>query len=913
MSLLTTSEFKRKYPLATHDQLHAFQLFCRQLSPPAAPQVHPDCPSRSPPRDTKITTTPYIKAFQPILDNPDYSLQIETAEINPDLDIEPTGAYCIRTDASISPSLSHLYAPTGHHLFQISTNTLTSLHNDYMATRQPSNCATPFPAHLYQLLTRYKTGYREHNHTTDMRNHWATPPDLLRAIAQSFSTEMEWFASPLNHSHTIPQYCSAYKEDTLFGARHDAYKHVWTRSGQCNPEYTYDQMFKATKWAINSTLSDDPSLTIMVLPHWSSYAYEKFLHHPAVHTLATIPANQLGFVPPTHHMHADAPPARFPAAKWPVLILLVANPKGLDAFVRTQHLQQLQTTLNSYGCNITDLATNLASYTSQRNDPTEAGETFTLSQAFLAAQPLATTPPPAPPSIPLPEAFTQPPQLRYDKSQFVYTDGSKVGTAIGASVFDPTQKAVWRISFKDHDGRINTNLRAELAAIFCALSNTPARTQLHILTDSLTSLQLINTVLYNPERLRFHKHKHMLHATMAHILLRESRIICGKVRAHTNVWGNDIADMVAKQATHTDVSTSPHVCMPPGTAETDAEFTAFPNAGRGSSWLSYDKADGELWEVDDLQTHVNTLTAKTTYKHLWKRATKNEKSMPAYLKVLADTTLPGKGLCHTSIPRMKGSSLPHKQRKFVNNTRYGTLWTTVMQQRYSGQPASPAPRCPLCRLSDGIAHCLGACKHPEVHALITARHGNLAHSISTTIGSSNVGNCLLFTDAETHPPRYTQLPIWLVPPHHRTTKPDIIMITNADKNDLHTRTTALSRARRKDHHIHILEVKCPNKFGIHRTVPAALNQHTGQATHLRPIGLATHLRNNGWRVTCHALIIDNTGIVPVSTFEALSAIGLAPRVITKLIPELQLLAIQGSYAVYTKRQTLLHAMPAGIG
>ena len=368
--------------------------------------------------------------------------------------------------------------------------------------------------------------------------------------------------------------------------------------------------------------------------------------------------------------------------------------------------------------------------------------------------------------------------------------------------------------------------------------------------------------------------------------------------------------MVAKQATHATVALEPHVHMPEGTTETDVLFTSFPNAGRGTSWLTYPQDEGEQWEVDDLHSHVHQLLTPTTYQHLLARATRPRRTNNAPVRLadryqkLADTALPGKGLYPASVPCMKGTSLTHKQRKFVNNTRYGTLWTTALQHRYQGLPASSTPSCPLCHSArDGIAHCLGGCTHPHIRSLIIARHGHLASKIATAIESSGRGNCLMFVDAETHPPRYSLLPEWLAPAQHQS-KPDIVLVSNAHLNDLHDRTTPLTRAERHSHHVHLLEVKCTNAFRIHDTVDRALSQHAA---------MAQHMRLAGWQVTCHALIIDNTGIIPAVTFDALAAIGLARADISRLIPALQLAAISGSHAVYTKRLTLLHSSHAGVG
>ena len=49
----------------------------------------------------------------------------------------------------------------------------------------------------------------------------------------------------LNFNPAIPEYWSAFAEDTLFGAHHDAYSSRMTAFGYMNPEYEEDELEKA--------------------------------------------------------------------------------------------------------------------------------------------------------------------------------------------------------------------------------------------------------------------------------------------------------------------------------------------------------------------------------------------------------------------------------------------------------------------------------------------------------------------------------------------------------------------------------------------------------------------------------------------------------------------------------------------
>jgi hypothetical protein len=60
-------------------------------------------------------------------------------------------------------------------------------------------------------------------------NQWATLPILQRAIQLTFQTRAEIFASPLNCSMEPGiTYCTAYLEDSSFGALYDAFSYRLT-------------------------------------------------------------------------------------------------------------------------------------------------------------------------------------------------------------------------------------------------------------------------------------------------------------------------------------------------------------------------------------------------------------------------------------------------------------------------------------------------------------------------------------------------------------------------------------------------------------------------------------------------------------------------------------------------------------
>ncbi len=97
-------------------------------------------------------------------------------------------------------------------------------------------------------------------------------------------------------------------------------------------------------------------------------------------------------------------------------------------------------------------------------------------------------------------------------------------------------------------------MRAELVAIYTAMDKFTTHEWVEIFTDSLSSLQAIRHRYTNPwAHGPQHYHHHLLLLSGTTDLLDERRsqefgTTLQKIRAHTNIRGNDLADAAAKLA-----------------------------------------------------------------------------------------------------------------------------------------------------------------------------------------------------------------------------------------------------------------------------------------------------------------------------------------------------------------------------
>ncbi len=83
-------------------------------------------------------------------------------------------------------------------------------------------------------------------------------------------------------------YCTAYPDDSAFGAFHDAFSYRWTSSCIANPDYEPKDMRKAVFYAIGSSEhTTTPFLVVMVLPVWEDtpWNYAGIRNHRNVETL----------------------------------------------------------------------------------------------------------------------------------------------------------------------------------------------------------------------------------------------------------------------------------------------------------------------------------------------------------------------------------------------------------------------------------------------------------------------------------------------------------------------------------------------------------------------------------------------------------------------------------------------------
>jgi ribonuclease HI len=174
-------------------------------------------------------------------------------------------------------------------------------------------------------------------------------------------------------------------------------------------------------------------------------------------------------------------------------------------------------------------------------------------------------------SLQLPN-FSQNLHKKFPSQYCYYTDGSFIPPKkLSENIWELARAGygIWNPLLKINISKrligLQNILRAEISAIYHTLlildqefPHEPAQ----IFTDSLNSLYLINTQIKHPTQQNNHPDKTILALIVKLLTNRTAPTILHKVRAHTNIKGNEEADKLAKESSkidlENDMSTQAH-------------------------------------------------------------------------------------------------------------------------------------------------------------------------------------------------------------------------------------------------------------------------------------------------------------------------------------------------------------------
>jgi ribonuclease HI len=485
----------------------------------------------------------------------DANVRVHPEEVNPDRDILPPDDGLPKVELTKHDAAeAHIYTGTGKHVATTTQAVFTDLLQQHKATASeplPWDTASQDTILLFKRNRVKQTD--DERQAIDMSPHrWRMCPKLCLAspmpTAQAPKSFVQEFRPPWTETQpsqrtprtllrmrrlepcTMPTHTSGLAQVSFI---HHMEKPVLSkRSGGLSPPHTKAHR-PSTSGVLACPLRTTPKLMkherVQVLLH---------LNHRQHRALVTEP-----------HWYMNMRMKHKMPKTWDDFIIALANDAGLSEYANAAAL---------YG------SLTAAAAHDQHDWPLQKVKHLRPHYPLGPPMPIAMTfqsakhpPHPAARGRRLPE-FVMPDQMLADsplqqftdKDSHWYTDGSKsrkkaLTAAVVKSMNKPDNSDNIRIHFPEnsHDLRLHTSVRAEHAALATAVRDAPAGQPVTILTDSLTSKWNIKGMLENPERYRNHKHQLVLSEIAQ--TLRTKQVSIRKVRAHSGIAGNELADGIA--------------------------------------------------------------------------------------------------------------------------------------------------------------------------------------------------------------------------------------------------------------------------------------------------------------------------------------------------------------------------------
>ena len=659
--------------------------------------------------------------------------------------------------------------------------------------------------------------------------------------------------------------------DAPFGALHNAYAQKWTGSGVFHPPHGHNSAQKALRWAVSSTYESKPTFNIGVLvcPPGTKL---KLIEHERVQVLLHLNhrRHKPPLTEPTWYMNMRMQ-YKMPKT-WDLRIVAVANDTGLSKYADSFALRgalRAAAAPHRYGWPA-DAVQDL------RSNPMP-GSPLPITKAFQKAAP---SPEPAA-QAQMTTTFEMPdqvlahaPKRRFDdKDRHWYTDGSKsrnkkLTAAVVKALEDSGTGTNIRVTFPDdsHDLRLHTSVMAEHAALATAVREAPADQPITIFTDSLTSIWNIKGMLENPKRYR--NHKHQLALSEIAQTLRTKQISIRKVRAHSGIAGNEMADSIAAGKV---------TCGQSKTYEDNGE------AGRGLAWILYIKKSQQgtegpqEWAVNDLTAHPLRVANEEFNEKQWHEARTHTTG------AIAKLCRVHKGGINEDITYSYWKR-PHlqKYRLKILRARCNRTWTQVWQHRVLPAGKRPASaRCQLCRkdVDETAQHSMEECTFGPKMVLRKARHDTAALApITEAIRTGKHSGCYIHVDGmdslnphDINGSPSKALMAWLRGnDYQQSSFPDIAVVVGRDNRGNYVPCEGRPA-------IYLVEIKYTEDCNVHAVAQGiAMRQHSRLLAHLRS-------KWPQWTVEVLPLVFGSVGTVRTETERHLETLGVDKQALSALL------------------------------
>jgi len=356
----------------------------------------------------------------------------------------------------------------------------------------------------------------------------------------------------------------------------------------------------------------------------------------------------------------------------------------------------------------------------------------------------------------------------------IYTDGSYMNGTAGAGIHIPENAEFGRepttksYTFEG-DQTIN---RAELIAIhqavIVAIEHISEPTTVNIFTDSLTSIYQLLRWKTQPNTQKYHNHRHIL-ADILQLMHENPRITFNlrKVRAHTGITGNEMADYAAKRAILNQTE--------PG--DDDDDDTETPPPCKIDEYIHLTDTDEYEHELASLYRTenglpyypLNELRLEQYLEHMHVENVLKNNSVRKFISQkcrcmqnnlnTCKVTLQNETIYLLAMPNILGNG-----KLWSTNTRFErSNYCKIIYNRFTTPNSAWLPKDAkgttenLCQLSSckrgtcnqiiSPAHIMSGCINEQMKAQYTYRHNQAVHAATRAIRTSEWGGALIRTDA----------------------------------------------------------------------------------------------------------------------------------------------------------------------
>jgi ribonuclease HI len=494
---------------------------------------------------------------------PTPTYEVDTLRCNPHLDVnheQPHVALAASSASNASQTQREyrLYEQGGRCRGTIKEDRFVQLMGDFLSAN-PGATDSDARRALTALLTRYSPDRRSGRALAkrEYKDEWATPTQLLAEISELCKIQHELFSHPLNHNSAIPNYWTPSKDDAVFGAGHDAFSWNWHSICWMNPEYEKAACYKAIEYALKAaTTAPDrvPTAVVALLPHFTDYEYMRLLKSHHTNLIWTIDRkSNFNFTPPADWAQIEE---KAGGADFDMGLYVIGNRAGME------QIQSLCTVKRPWDAlhKVMERAASRHNW-NQAKVSALSSDTLNVAQYHTRIKGYRKNGNAAPMRVPVNRAMALsqivdwswyqrlPSELKYTPEESVYTDGSvskkKKG---GAGVFFPGSGVARCVSIIGDTNSTLAEMRALQDAVDTITTLPDSRSRVwYIFTDSLACLNALARYKRSPHS---SVHSPLFQSIMQLASTADAagiRISFHKVKAHTDIPGNEAADEAARQ------------------------------------------------------------------------------------------------------------------------------------------------------------------------------------------------------------------------------------------------------------------------------------------------------------------------------------------------------------------------------